>query len=139
MARGFAVGGFLSMLPIPFQSVPAAAISIVGRMNVPAALLGCWVTNPVTAPFLWIVQLQIGFFLLGRESPWRLLRENSVWDVVKMSPWPMLVGTVVTAPIAAVVCYFFARVVYDLVIFAIAKSAEGRKRRSRERAVKRRG
>ncbi len=137
MARGFAVGGFLSMLPIPFQSLPAAAISIAGRMNVPAALLGCWVTNPLTMGFIWVIQLQIGFFLLGRDSPWRLLRDNSVWDVAKMSPWPMLVGTLVTAPFAAVICYFFARVVFDLVILAIGKSAERRRSRLRERVRRR--
>lgn len=133
MARGFAVGGFLSMLPIPFQSLPAATVAIAGRMNVPAALVGCWVTNPVTMGFIWYVQLRVGFFLLGRESPWRLLREHSVWEVVKMSPWPMLVGTVVTAPFAAVICYFFARICYDLIIFTIGKSAERRKRRQRDR------
>ncbi len=138
MARGFAVGGFLSMLPIPFQSLPASAVAIAGRMNVPAALLGCWVTNPVTMGFIWVVQLQIGFFLLGRETPWRLLRDHSVWDVVRMSPWPMLIGTVVTAPIAAVICYFFARIVYDLVILAISKSAERRKRRLRNLVKRRR-
>lgn len=133
MARGFAVGGFLSMLPIPFQSLPAAAVAIAARVNVPAALLGCWVTNPVTMGFIWIVQLQIGFFLLGRDSLWELLSDHSVWEVVKMSPWPMLFGTMLTAPVSAVLCYFFARLVFDLVIFAIGKSAERRKRRARSK------
>ncbi len=129
MARGFAVGGFLSMLPIPFQSIPAAAIAIAGRMNVPTALVGCWVTNPVTAVFIWIVQLRIGYFLLGRGSPWVAFRDQTVWDVVKASPWPMLVGTMVTAPIAAAICYLLARVVFDLVTAAIHSSAKRRRAR----------
>lgn len=129
MARGFAVGAFLSMLPIPFQSIPAAAIAIAGRMNVPTALVGCWVTNPVTAVFVWIVQLRIGYFLLGRGSPLEAFRDDSVWSVVKASPWPMLVGTIVTAPISAVICYFLARFAFDLVTAAIHGSAKRRRAR----------
>ncbi len=129
MARGFAVGGMLSMLPIPFQSVPAVAIAIFGRMNVPAALVGCWVTNPVTAVFIWIVQLRVGYFLLGRGSPMEAFGDKSVWEVVKASPLPMLVGTIVTAPFAAVLCYFLARVTFDVVTRAIQESAIRRRAR----------
>lgn len=132
VARGFAIGGFFSMLPIPFQSLPAVALAIWTRSNVPASLVGCWVTNPVTAPFIWIVQLQIGYFLLGRESPWHLLKDHSVWEVVRQSPWPMAVGTVVTAPISLVVSYFLAGWTYDIGAVIIRRSAE--RRRAREAA-----
>ena len=41
-------GLFCAFLPIPFQMVPATAIAIVFRINLPLIILLVWITNPLT-------------------------------------------------------------------------------------------
>ncbi len=54
VASGLAIGLFFSMMPMPFQMIPAALLTIRAKANVPFAMAACWVTNPVTTgPVLW--------------------------------------------------------------------------------------
>ncbi len=47
-------GLFCAFLPIPFQMVPATAIAIVFRINLPLIILLVWITNPLTLlPFMY--------------------------------------------------------------------------------------
>lgn len=63
VAVGLAAGLFFSMIPMPFQMVPAALIAARFRGNVPIAMGSCWLTNPVTqAPIMWF-QFQLGEWL----------------------------------------------------------------------------
>jgi uncharacterized protein (DUF2062 family) len=47
-------GLFCAFLPVPFQMVPATAIAIVFRINLPLMILLVWITNPLTLlPFMY--------------------------------------------------------------------------------------
>lgn len=77
VANGSAIGVFFSMIPIPFQMVPAALIAMRAKANIPFALASCWVTNPVTiGPILWM-QYSLGKWMhmsLGISLPHFLSR-----------------------------------------------------------------
>jgi uncharacterized protein (DUF2062 family) len=60
VATGLTVGLFFSMMLMPFQMIPAAIMSVWLRANVPFALLGCWVSNPLTTPALLYIQFRLG-------------------------------------------------------------------------------
>jgi uncharacterized protein (DUF2062 family) len=61
VANGLAIGLFFSMMPMPFQMIPAMILAMRFRANIPFAVAGCWLTNPVTTgPVLW------GQFVLGQ-------------------------------------------------------------------------
>ena len=50
MAGGVSLGLFIAFTPtIPFQMLLAALGAILLRVNLPAALAACWITNPLTA------------------------------------------------------------------------------------------
>ena len=51
VAKGLAAGLFLAFIPIPVQMVSGVAVASWKRWNVPAIVLGTWLTNPLT---LWI-------------------------------------------------------------------------------------
>ncbi len=135
IARGLAIGSFFSVLQIPFQSLPAVVVAIAMRANVPAALLGCWITNPFTGAFIVLLELQIGFWLMGMGSVFEALKDGSVWKLLKEAPVPFAVGALVFAPITAVVCYFGAGWCYDLAKKVIERSA-ARRRAARAAARK---
>ena len=54
------------MMPMPLQSVAASLFSIRARVNIPFAVLACWLTNPFTEPFLRVFQEYSGGWVRER-------------------------------------------------------------------------
>jgi uncharacterized protein (DUF2062 family) len=69
IALGLAIGGFVSANPILGTHIIWAAIIIyfIGG-NFLAAVLGTWVGNPLSFPFIWLATYQTGSFLVGRDG-----------------------------------------------------------------------
>lgn len=63
VAGGLAIGLFFSMMLMPFQMIPAALIAMRLRANVPFAIAGCWITNPITTPPVLYGQFRLGQWL----------------------------------------------------------------------------
>ena len=58
---GLALGTFVAFSPIlGFQMVIAGVLCFAFRINLPAALLACWITNPVTIPLIYPLEFQVG-------------------------------------------------------------------------------
>lgn len=65
MAGGFAIGGFVAMMPIvPFQTVFAILLAILLRQSKLAAVIGTQLANPFTLPLIYFLDYQIGKWLL---------------------------------------------------------------------------
>jgi len=87
VAHGLAGGLFFSMLPLPMQSLFAAAVGIGRGWNLPAAIVATWVSNPLTyAPmFLAARGSVVGLYhCFGAEPAVRHLTPSAVlnldWD-----------------------------------------------------------
>lgn len=63
VATGLAIGLFFSMMLMPFQMIPAALIAMRFRANVPFAIAGCWITNPLTTAPIFYGQFVLGQWL----------------------------------------------------------------------------
>lgn len=83
VANGLAGGLFIAMLPIPLQSLFAAAVGIARGWNLPAAVVATWVSNPFTYlpmflgakySVLWI------YGLFGAEPAIRNLKFSVIKD-----------------------------------------------------------
>lgn len=61
-AKGIAIGIFCAFLPMPFEIVPAIFIAAMIGGNLPFAVAGIWISNPVT----W-VPLYTPCYLLGTK------------------------------------------------------------------------
>jgi len=59
-AKGVAIGIFCAFLPMPFEIVPAIFLAALMRGNLPFAVAGIWISNPLT----W-VPLYTPCYLLG--------------------------------------------------------------------------
>jgi uncharacterized protein (DUF2062 family) len=59
-AKGIAIGLFCAFLPMPFEMIPAIFLAIYLGGNMPFALAGIWISNPLT----W-VPLYTPCYLLG--------------------------------------------------------------------------
>lgn len=60
IAKGIAIGIFCAFLPMPFEMLPAIFIATVIGGNIPFAVAGVWISNPIT----WI-PLYTPCYLLG--------------------------------------------------------------------------
>src|SRR6056297_1739014 len=68
IAKGFALGIFIGMTPTFGIQMPLAFFfAWILRENKLAALVGVWITNPLTAPFIYASEYEIGRLLLGME------------------------------------------------------------------------
>ena len=65
LAGGLSIGLFIAFTPtIPLQMTLAYLAARYFRVNLPAALLACWVTNPLTAVPVYMMEWRIGRFIL---------------------------------------------------------------------------
>jgi len=64
VAAGLAIGFFFAMMPMIPQAIPAAIIAMRAKVNVPFAMAGCFVSNPLTNVPIWITQIHLGQWLI---------------------------------------------------------------------------
>ncbi|AJF06268.1 DUF2062 domain-containing protein [Geoalkalibacter subterraneus] len=108
IAKGIALGVFIGMTPtFGIQMFIALLLAFLLRENKIAALVGVWVTNPVTAPVIYTLEYEIGRLLLGLERsgiPRELSSEALIglgWDVL----WPICVGSVILGTLCSSLAY----------------------------------
>lgn len=61
-AKGVAIGLFCAFLPMPFEMMPAIFLAVLMGGNLPFAMAGVWLSNPIT----W-VPLYTPCYLLGAK------------------------------------------------------------------------
>ncbi|MGW8313037.1 MAG: DUF2062 domain-containing protein [Desulfuromonadales bacterium] len=98
IAKGVALGIFIGMTPtFGFQMVIAIFFAYLLRENRLAAVLGVWITNPVTAPFIYAAEYEGGRLLLGMDRA--SLPTEFTWQAYTHLGWeilfPMWVGGIV--------------------------------------------
>ncbi len=68
VSKAVAVGLFVALIPMPFQMLAVVLLFPVFRYNVLIAIAMCWLSNPVTMPFMYYIEYLTGNWLLGRKS-----------------------------------------------------------------------
>ena len=69
IARGFAAGTFINFTPLfGFHLLGACAVALMVRGNLLASALGTFVGNPITIPFIAVMSLRLGRWMLGVEG-----------------------------------------------------------------------
>ncbi|WP_303720974.1 DUF2062 domain-containing protein [Malonomonas rubra] len=70
IARGMALGLFIGMTPtFGIQMFLALIFAFILKQNKIAAVIGVWITNPLTAPFIYGMEYEVGRVLLGFPHP----------------------------------------------------------------------
>jgi len=108
VAQGMALGIFIGMTPtFGLQMVIAAGAAWVLRQNKLAAILGVWITNPVTAPAIYALEYETGRLILGMDRAH--LPAEFTLDTLKNLSWgilgPMCLGSLLYGVICAGIAY----------------------------------
>jgi len=114
VAGGLGVGLFWSMMPMPFQMLPSAATALMLRVNLPAALLGVWVSNPLTMGPMMYGQYRLGLVLLGRPVAASGFTPSVAWFFERFAQiWqPLLLGAVLSGLLLGVLGYFMVSLLW---------------------------
>lgn len=98
VARGMALGLFIGMTPtFGIQMLLALLFAFILRQNKIAALIGVWSTNPLTAPFIYGAEYEVGRVLLGLPHPETALQFNyaTMQEIGGLVASPLCLGSIV--------------------------------------------
>ncbi len=113
IAMSLALGLFIGMMPVMgIHIVIAVFITTLLRWNKLAAVLAVWITNPISAPFIYGINYMIGARLLGlHHTPALELKLDNLLSFLEKAPhffWALTVGGVITGLPLALVGYAVA-------------------------------
>ena len=111
IALGFACGVQASFTPFfGFHFVIAALLALVTRGNVIASLLGTFVGNPATFPFIAGASFFMGTLITGNEvtTP-EHIGIGWLWDNLDAIFVPYLIGGLLPGLVSSTICYFVLR------------------------------
>lgn len=104
----FAIGLFMTFVPMPFQMIPAAALAIYLRANILIAIALVWISNPLTIPAIFYFCYLVGTWILGAPVNPFEFEFSWQWFASEMShDWqPFLLGSLVVSTIASLAGYW---------------------------------
>lgn len=106
-----AIGVFMALMPIPLQTIPAAALAIYFRANLPVTVVIVWLTNPITFPPILYFCYSVGTWILGTPPEPIQFEASFAWlgeQFVRI--WqPLLLGCVLVATLASITAFYGTR------------------------------
>ncbi len=134
VARAFAIGLFIALLPIPGQMLLAALVAIFFTANLPIALALVWLSNPLTMPVIFYGTYWLGAQLSGRSViAFETIQQKGWGSTLIMDLyWPTFLGGVLCGLVLAPMGYFLISGLYHW------RMRLNRRRRNRLRQQRRR-
>jgi uncharacterized protein (DUF2062 family) len=115
IALGMALGLFVGMTPfMGLHIVTAVFIAALLKWNKISAATGVWITNPLSAPFVYSINYFVGASILGKTNKYHWPTEGgfkAFIDMVLQAPeiiWAVLIGGVVLGIPLAVLGYYLS-------------------------------
>ena len=112
VSGAFAVGLFCAFIPVPFQMVIAALISMLVRVNLPVSVVLVWITNPLTIGPIFFFAYVVGTWIIGDPIPIAAADASVLeWltSEVKANWKPFLLGCFVCGSVSALIGYVTIR------------------------------
>lgn len=122
-----AVGLFCSYLPMPLESLVAALLAVILRVNLPISFALVWISNPLT----WVPMFGAGYLVGARimNIPTIGIDEMTMSWLLEQA-LPLWLGSVILGSLLALVGYVASRVAWRW--FSI-RSWQRRKRRLQQK------
>jgi uncharacterized protein (DUF2062 family) len=111
---GSAVGIFFAFFPFVGQTLLAAGLAIALRVNLPLAVLGVWITNPLTAAPVFYGAYLVGNWVLATPAHDIGSNHSTQWFIDQLGViWqPFLLGCLICGLVSATVGFFLIRMLW---------------------------
>ncbi|MBL8199369.1 MAG: DUF2062 domain-containing protein [Chromatiales bacterium] len=113
---GLALGLFIGVLPFVGHMPVAIALGLLLRVNVPVAILGTWLGNPLTYGPIFYLEYRVGAWLLGLPRAAMGLDQSwEQWLGQLASVWkPLWLGAIVTGLALAAIGYLLGNAAWRI-------------------------
>jgi hypothetical protein len=128
VTRAFALGLMIAFVPIPVHFLLATVLALALRLNVPAAIAGTFLANPLTMVPMYVGAYWIGCRLLDLPPSNIEFEMSWHWLTTGLLPiWkPFLLGCLVLGTTAAVTGYILLGGMWHLsLVFKYHRRKEG--------------
>jgi uncharacterized protein (DUF2062 family) len=119
IVRAVTLGVFIGVTPtIPFHTALVMVSCLIFRQNITAAMLGATiVSNPLTIPFLYLAEYELGVLVLGLAANPFVLVDYDVRSILEIGwhiLYPLMAGGMIlavlfTVPSYFITCHFIAK------------------------------
>lgn len=107
IAKGLALGVFIGMIPaFGLQTLLAVLLAFLLKENRLAAIIGVWVSNPFTEPFVYALEYESGRLLLG--LPRVQMPDEFTFEALRHLGYQILIPLWVGGLIYGVICALLA-------------------------------
>src|SRR5690554_5045756 len=132
VARAFAIGLFVTMIPMPMQMLGAALLAIPLQANLAISVGLVWVTNPITTPPVLYANYKLGAWLLDTPAMQMPDKITFSWILeITTTHWqPLYLGSFVMGVLLATLGYFGVKYYWKW------KTGRNWKKRARERNLR---
>ena len=108
---GVFIGMLVAFIPMPFQMLLVAFLAILFKVNFPVTLPLVWITNPLTMPFIYYFEYELGNFILNVKNPIEFSFET-MNDNISDIALSLYTGTAVISIIAAFTSVFILNLIW---------------------------
>ena len=115
IALGFALGLFIGMAPIMgLQTLLVLFLATLLKWNKLSAAIGVWITNPLTAPFIYGMNYLTGARIMGLKKAQYIEPEQSITIISKIitkAPdvfFSLIIGGIILGIPVAIIGYYFS-------------------------------
>lgn len=106
IAGGLALGTFIALTPtLGVHAILVVVFAFFLRVNIPAALIACMITNPLTAPVIYPLEYELGLWLAGPPGPEEIAAYSTRMQSFARYAKPLWVGSVVSGVVGAALAY----------------------------------
>jgi len=118
VSSAFSAGLFSALVPLPLQTLIAAALSIIFRTNLPIAVALTWITNPFTTPPIAYFCYRVGIFVMGKEPRHFKFEASLDWLMKEIGGigMPFIIGSIVASLVVAFLANVIVRLIWRVAI-----------------------
>jgi uncharacterized protein (DUF2062 family) len=112
----FGIGLFMAYMPVPFQTLPAALLAILFRVNILFTVALVWISNPFTIAPMFYLAYVVGARLTGAEIHHFQFEPSFDWLFLELGTrWrPFLVGCLFMGCLSGLAGFFSMQLLWRL-------------------------
>ena len=108
---GVFIGVFVAFIPMPFQMLLVAFLAILFKVNFPITLPLVWLSNPLTMPFIYYFEYELGNIILSIKDPIEFSFETMNENISDIA-LSLYVGTAVVSTVSAFASVFILNILW---------------------------
>lgn len=105
----FSIGTFVAFMPVwGGQMIIVGLLAVLFRFNIPVSLLMVWITNPLTAFFIFSLEIRLGLAIMGKSDGF--YKVTSIAELFSYIT-PLVIGGVITSIAMGILAFIVIHIV----------------------------